>query len=249
VTRAKLGRWAIHLALAVSLTGAVGCHHARRAGRGSPWDVRPGQVDLDGAFCGGRYICGDIVKGPEEIWGGARMGTADCLTDQSAIIRGSWSIEDAGSRPFEWQARARRGGVLPSLGHVMAILGCGDYHPGYDTPGFLYAFDPDGFADVMLEGDDVFIPLEGQATLDHQSHATATLETLDPEPGTHVRISIEEPDASPLTLASFGRGDRFPWGGRLATVVRVIHPTDGLLGTIGWVEIRLSQRAAPGASL
>jgi hypothetical protein len=249
VIRAKPDRWAIHLALALSLAGAVGCRQARRTGRGSPWDVRPGEVDFDRAFCCGRYACGSVIKGPEEISKGARMGTADCLPDQSAIVTGSWSIEDAGSWPFEWRARVRRGGVLPSLSHVMAIIGCGDYHPGYDSPGFIYALDPDGFDDVRLAGDDVFIPLEGEATLDHESHATATLETIDPEPGTYVRISIEEPDASPLTLASLGRGDRFPWGGRLATVVRVIHPTDDLLGTIGWVEVRLSERGAAGATL
>jgi hypothetical protein len=249
VIRAKPDRWAIHLVLALSLAGALGCHHARRTGRGSPWDVRPGQVDFDRAFCGGRYDCGSVVKGPDEILNGAWMGTADCLPDQSAIVTGSWSIEDAGSPPFEWRARVRRGGVLPSLSRVMAIIGCGDYHPGHDSPGFLYAFDPDGFADVRLEGDDVFIPLEGEAILDHRSHATATLETIDPEPGTYVRISIEEPDASPVTLASLGRGDRFAWGGRLATVVRVVHPTDGLLGTIGWVEIHLSREAVTGATL
>lgn len=250
--RVKPDRWAIFLALAASLAGALGCHHARRTGRGSSWGIRPGQVDLHEALCYGsdRRVCGDIVMTePEEILSGARMGASDCLPDQSTIATGSWPIEDAGSPPFEWQARVRRGGVLPSLGHVIAILECEDYHPGHDSPGFPYAFDPDGFADVMLEGDDVFIPLEGQATLDHESHATATLETIDPEPGTYVRISIEEPDALPLTLASLGRGDRFPWGGRLATVVRVIHPTDGLLGTIGWVEIHLSREAAPGETL
>jgi hypothetical protein len=135
----------------------------------------------------------------------------------------------------------RFGGVFPAFNRVGTNLGCFDEHPPAHTPDVGVRVDPDGFSWAKLEGDDVFIPLRGKATLDHVLVAKARLDTGDAALVPRVTVSVEGSGASPLAYPGLGPGDSFPWGGRRAAVVRIVAPEEGLIGAIGWVEIHLSE--------
>ena len=78
--------------------------------------------------------------------------------------------------------------------------------------GVLVAFDPEGFAGATLGGDDVFIPLQGEATIDHGSRAIATLDDPADASALHVTVSVEDPGAARTEHRGLGPGDRFSWG-------------------------------------
>jgi hypothetical protein len=201
--------------------------------------LRPGEVDLYRAFCDGNSVCEDFDDHGEAFFGDA-MKVVDCVANQTVLLAGWWLVEDAASRPFEWEAEVRIGGVFPTRGHVATNTFCVDEHWQMHSPDVGVAFDPNGFAWARLEGEDVFIPLRGKATIDHEFHATAVVDPSDAASALHVRVTVEGPDASRAFSGDLGHGDSFQWGTRRATVVRVVAPEAGLLGPIGWVEIRLA---------
>jgi hypothetical protein len=228
-----------------SIFGAVAaCHPEESVGGPDPTRRdggsarRPGEVDLTRALCDGNSVCEDF--GMEEVFFGDVIALDDCVANRTALLRGSWLVEDAASRPFEWEAEVRVGGVFPTRDHVATNTSCVDAHWQAHSPDVGLAFDPPGFAWARLEGDNVFIPLRGKATIDHDFHATAVLDGSDAASTPHVNVTVVGPEGSPTEKGGLGYGDRFPWGKRRATVVRVVAPQAGLLGAIGWVEINLA---------
>jgi hypothetical protein len=196
-------------------------------------------VDLYHAICDGKRLCDDFDSLHPERFFDAIVGITDC-SNGVGVLFGSWQVEDADSRPFEWKADVRRGGVFPSLGHVATGLGCWFYRPQAPLASVIVALDPEGFGWVKLQGDDVFIPFHGEATIDHDFHATAKVEERGDASTLRVTVSVKGPHDERSVYRGLGAGDVFPWGLDRARVVRVVEPTDGVLGTIGWVEIDLS---------
>ena len=90
---------------------------------------------------------------------------------------------------------------------------------------------------------EVFIPFDGEATIDHDFHAKARLDGRDDVSAARVTISVVGSDSARTEHHGVGSGDTFPWGSYRAFVVRVVEPQDGRLGAIGWIQIKLS----PGA--
>ncbi len=236
---------ALLLVCTLAVSGALGCHGSgdRRPDGGSTNPSPP--IDLFRALCDGATICDDFDRvGPMRYFD-ASIGIVDCLTNDGAALYGSWSLDDADSRSFEWAADVRYGGFFPMLGHIGVDVGCGDEHPQVHSPDVGVAFDPDGFDWARLEAGDVFIPIHGKATLDARFAATASLD--DPGVPSSLRITVTTmgPEAPQTSHGGLRPGDTFLWGVARARVVRVVPAQDGLLGPIGWVEIALSDPGAP----
>jgi len=239
-------RTAILLMLAWSSAVLAGCR-ARNDRRGDAGSANlPGHVVLYDVLCRGQTDCERIYYDrPEQLFG-ASIGITDCDdTPEDATLVGSWSVEDATSGRFEWQALAPPGGVFPSLGHLGASIGCGNLHRQVRSPMVIVALDPDGFAWAKLEDGDLFIPLYGKATVDHDFHATATLDAPQSPSAPRATVYVDAPGASPTVFGNLGPGDGFSWGEHRATVVRVVAPGGGNLGAIGWVEVHLTDGVAP----
>jgi hypothetical protein len=227
----------------VAATAACRTHGDRTGETGS---ANRGRVDLSVALCDGKSPCEDFDFRSPEMFLHAHVSLTDCFPDQTALLFGAWSVEDAGARPFEWQAEVRLGGVFPSIGHVSTNLGCTDEYTQMHSPDIGLAIDPDGFAWAKLAGEDVFIPFRGTATVDHDFHATAVVDAAGAAAAPRVTVSVDGPDAPPTRQAGLGPGDSFAWGSYRAVVVRVVAPQDGLLGAIGWVEIALADWVSRG---
>jgi hypothetical protein len=200
-------------------------------------------LDLYHAVCNGKRYCDDFDTRWPYRYLGATIGLTGCVGSDTVSLFGSWDVDDAGSRPFEWKATVRRGGVFPSSGFLAASLGCVNYGRKLPFPGVLVAFEPEGFAGANLGGDDVFIPLQGEATIDHGSRAIAMLDDPADASALHVTVSVEDPGAARTEHRGLGPGDRFSWGAYRATIVQVVRPQEGTLGAIGWVEIKPSLAA------
>lgn len=84
--------------------------------------------------------------------------------------------------------------------------------------GVIAVFEPQGFDWAALADDEVFIPFQGEATLDHSFRATATLDRAADGSATHVNVSLGDLDASHTETPALGAGDRFAWGSHEATV-------------------------------
>jgi hypothetical protein len=229
---------------ALTFVGANACQAPARKGADAG-AAGPSGPSLRDMFCDGARRCADLdyrQPGPQY---GAQIGVNDCLTHQVAVLYGSWSLDDAGSRPFEWEAPVWPGGIFPTLGHVAANFGCGNQHPQEVSPEALVGFDLDGFDWARLQGDDVFIPVDGKATIDHGPKASATFDERAGRASPRATVSIEGPHGSSTIHAGVERGDSFPWGNRRATVVRVVASQGKMLVPIGWIEVALSDGMAP----
>ena len=178
---------------------------------------------------------------PQRVGKFAILLTGCRRKEMKVLFTGSWAIDDASSRLFEWKAAARFGGVIPFEGVVVAPLGCSERGPGsYPYPGGELMLRPDGFADLALAPGDVFIPLDGDASLDHSPRATATLEakTADAIAPT-VAVSVASDGGHTMQRGLRAR-DLFVWGDRQAAIVRIVEPQGGEFGAIGWVEVRVA---------
>jgi hypothetical protein len=201
----------------------------------------PAEDPLFDTTCESRQYCRDIDVENPDLDFGAEIGLVDCTAYKGASLRGSWPVEGTTAQ-FEWQAEARVNSVFPTLGPMVTYLGCAQRHPEVHSPEVLIARNPDGLDWARLEGDDVFIPLSGSATLDRVFHATAVLDARDGASEPRVTVSIEEPPLArpPARHPDLGRGDGFSWGYHRATVIRIVPTQERALGAIGWVEINLS---------
>jgi hypothetical protein len=200
------------------------------------------KVDLFKVLCDGGTYCDDFDRSHPSMTA-LHLELADCKEGETAVLFGSWSAADSSSPLFGWEAEVRYGGVFPAFHRVGANLGCFDEHPPAHTPDVGVRVDPDDFDWARLEGDDVFIPFRGKATIDRAFIASAKLDIGPSAAGPRVTVSVEGPDASLGSFPGIGPGDSFSWGSHRAAIVRVVAPQDGLIGAIGWVEIDLSGRA------
>ncbi len=202
-----------------------------------------GRIDLYRAICDGNARCETFDDTYADFFG-AHVGLADCRDDQTAFVYGSRVGEESWSvtalRTFEWEAEVRFGGVFPSEGHVATNLGCSDVHFQFHSPFLAMQVDSDEFDWARPASGNVFIPLHGSATVDHEFAATARLDGRADAPEPRVTVTIDEPHAAASRYAGLGPGDGFQWGRRLATVVRVVAPEDGIVAVTGWVEICLA---------
>jgi hypothetical protein len=157
---------------------------------------------------------------------------------------------DAASSPlFEWSAMVRWGGVFPIGNAVASPLDCTEHGPGsFPFPSVTLLVAPEGFTDAGLAPGNVFIPMHGEATLDHDFKATADLDpSSDDASVPAVTVLIANGRAYPRVHRGLRAGDAFRWGNRDATVARILPTQSGKFGVIGWVEVRLSRREADGA--
>jgi hypothetical protein len=196
------------------------------------------QVDLFKVLCDGGAYCDDFDRTHPSMTD-LHLELADCLTGETAVLSGSWPVASPDSVLFAWEAEVRYGGVFPAFHRVGANLGCFDEHPPAHTPDVGVRVDPDGFEWAKLQRDDVFIPFRGRATLDHASSARARLDTGTLGSVPSVTVTVDGPDASLGAFLGLAPGDSFSWGRHRAAIVRVVAPQEELVGTIGWVEIRL----------
>jgi hypothetical protein len=196
-------------------------------------------------ICRVRGKCDDVASHWSEYFSGALIGISGC-DDEKARMFGSWQVDDADSRSFEWSALVPRGAAFASLNGLAAALGC--VPPDGTTPltNTRVAYSLTGLDWAKLEGDDVFVPFDGQAIIDHEVHARATLDARGDASPPRVTISVESADVDRAVHPGLGHGDVLPMGRYAATVVRVIEPQSGVLAPIGWVEINLSEGLAAG---
>jgi hypothetical protein len=226
---------------ALAFVGVSACQAPATKGA----DAGPSGPSLHDLFCDGGPRCVYFNDLQPYTLHGAVFRVNDCLTHQVAVLSGSWSLDDAGSRLFEWEATAWPGGVFPTPGHVAANFGCGQLHEEVISPLVLLAFDLDGFDWARLQDGDVFIPVDGKATVDHGPKATALFDERAGRASPRASVSIEGAHGASTIHAGVERGDTFDWGNHRATVVRVVASVGQALVPIGWIEVALSDGVAP----
>ena len=215
-----------------SLLTIAGCKVGDDGGESAPPSRPRRHIDLTVALCDGGSRCEEVDQRNTAMFLEDRVGLADCMADQTAALFGAWSVGDAASRPFDWEAMVRWGGVFPSIGHVAVNRGCVEEFPQVHSPMVGLTTDPPGFAWAKPGGDDVFIPFQGKATVDGEFHATAVLEDPDADAPALVTVSIAVRDQPPTVHGGLRRGDTFPWGAYRGAITRVVAPQRGVLGAI-----------------
>jgi hypothetical protein len=233
------------MAALLALTSTVlGCRQGSDDGAAH----RGARRSLFDTLCDGTRACDELYVWDqmlESTW--SLVGLKDCVPHRSATLFGSWPIGHVRSRRFKWQAEVHENAVFPSLGHLDVDFGCDQMNPHFYSPFVSIVDAPDNLDWARLEGDDVFIPFDGTAAIDHAFYATAVLDAPDGGGSQRVAISVAEPPLVPPTLQGhLGPGDSFVWGDHRATLIRIVEPQGGDLGVIGWVEIKLSEGAPPG---
>jgi hypothetical protein len=165
------------------------------------------------------------------------------------MFRASWTTVGASSHLFEWTAAAHEGDVFPLHGAVARLVGCsnmtihGQRILGRDQlnpPRSDATFEvcPPAFASAAPAQDHVFVPLQGEVSLDHDWRATAIFEPpvkTDTAPSVTIFIGGVLDWAELYT--TLHQGQSFPWGPHKATIVRVVAPRAPV---IGWAEVALS---------
>ena len=240
-TRTHCGAGTAALLLFLSTAPLLACR-SRASAIDAGVAVEPVQ-DLAKVVCRDRARCDDFDSRWPYRYRDAFVGISGCVGKETVNLFGSWGEADAEPTFFEWKAPVRVGGVFPSHAFTAASLGCVTNPPNFPFPGVIMAFEPSDFEWAALAHEDVFIPLQGEATLDHEFRATATLDSRGDASALSVSVALGAPDASGIEHHALGVGDRFAWGSHGATVVRVVEPQDGVLGAIGWVEVKLSDGA------
>src|ERR1019366_3023674 len=234
--------FAMKLIAVAGVTASVACNDEQKVGGGCPLVNSP--IDLSEAACDSHDICHYIYGHPPQNIRGATIGLDSCGSSDDATFFGSWQLDDASSRAFKWRGPVRIGGMFPSRGYLASPVQCTPADRCYPYPTTTVAVALTGSDWPKLDDDDVFIPLHGLATIDHAFHASATLDDRGDAAGARATIFAEGVHGAKTTDA--GVGDAFPWGRSLASVVRIVEPQDGVLGPVGWVEIKLSD-AKPDA--
>jgi hypothetical protein len=168
-------------------------------------------------------------------------------------IQASWSVRQVPDCDFRAILRIEVGKVFP-LRDGMAALGTCDpteRNPkrGRPTPSFAYLEldPPDYFRWAAPAPGDVYIPFGGEAVLDGDQHAIATLEPTE-DAGAQdlkVTVSLSSPSRQDEGFPHLGVGDSFRWGKSQAKIVRVIEPVSR---AVGWVEVVLSDGRGRGAA-
>jgi hypothetical protein len=201
-------------------------------------------IDLTDVVCGTRAYCTPVTGDTVEEVQGASIGVDHCETDAGpAAFFGGWQVH--GEQPsFEWKGPVRTGGVFPSVGYLATPVQCTPKDRCFPFPSSTVAVSLTGFDWATLQGDDVFIPFGGQATIERGFHATASLDAGADAAAARATIWAEGLHGAQTTDTA--PGDTFGWGRYLASVVRIVQPQDGVLGPVGWVEVRLSEPTGDG---
>jgi hypothetical protein len=191
------------------------------------------------AVCLVRGDCSDGYTNSATLFDGFYVGIDKCGEHDDVSLFGWWQVDDAGSRLFEWKAPMHIGAVFPTNGSLATPVQCTpvSHCSPYDMT--TVAVRLRGIKAPKLDGDDVFIPFQGHATIDGSFYASATLDERIEADAPHVTILADTFDGEHSLHA--GDGDTFPWGRYLASVVRIVEPRTGVLQPIGWVEIHLSE--------
>jgi hypothetical protein len=185
-----------------------------------------------------RGRCDDAYSNAPLADGVTRTGIKAC-GDAGQLLFGWWPLDDADTRSFEWTALIPAGGVFPSLGSLAVPVGCAKPRKSYPFAMVTVAFDLTGVDWAKPDGDDVFIPFQGESIVDHEFHATATFEAH--EDGARPRARIVAGAPGGLQTLDAETGDPFAWGHHRASVVRIVEPHYDELEPIGWVEVKLSE--------
>jgi hypothetical protein len=200
------------------------------------------------ANCNGSVRCETLVSYTRHRLGGADILVTGCQADelrQEVMFTASWRVATASRHVFEWDAVVIDNEVFPLHGVVVKLLGC---HlgklPSRTGPYADVLVSPASFAWAAPKADNVFLPIEGQALLDHDFLAFTRL-----DPSTNGKapqsvtvlvtpIMADNSDVHP----NLREGDTFAWGDLRATIVRIVHNFSPFTG---WVEVSLSDRPGP----
>jgi hypothetical protein len=230
-------RFTIALIALAGVAASVACDDQRKVGGECPEVNSP--IDIAKAVCGSRGVCTYMSTHDAIQIRGAYIGLDSCGTADGAAFFGSWQVDGAPSRAFAWKGPVRTGGVFPSRGYLATPVQCTPANRCYPFATTTVAVALTDFDWVEPDDDNVFIPLHGLATIDQAFHASATLD--ERRDAAAARATILAEGLLGAQTIDAGVGDAFPWGRYLASVVRIVEPQDGLLGPVGWVEIRLSE--------
>jgi hypothetical protein len=168
-------------------------------------------------------------------------------------IAASWRVETGAGWDFRATIVIEVGKVFP-LRDGMAVLGtCDpmelDPKRGGPSPagGYLELDPPDYFRWAAPAPGDVYIPFGGEAVLDGDQHAIATLEPTEDAGAQDLKVTVvlSAPSRQDEGFSHLGAGDSFPWGRSQAKIVRVIEPVSR---AVGWVEVALSDGRGSGAT-
>jgi hypothetical protein len=201
-------------------------------------------------FCDGTRRCTSFGDGTHKI-GDTDLALAGCRRqERQAMFEGASADEDAASPAFNWKATVRWGGVFPSGSVVAAVLDCTERSSAaYPFPNVGVLLMPDGFAHTMLDDGDVFIPVDGEATLGHVRATIALEASAGDAATTAATVSVAKAPEVAKTYPGLHVNDAFQWSDRRATIVRILPPQSGTFGVIGWVEVHLSDGDAGDGSV
>jgi hypothetical protein len=226
--------------VSTAFAGAVFVYRWRRGRGAEATTLAPTRLPtLSNLVCLVRGACdsaySDLPLGFKSTYTGVR----ECADVVEPDLFGGWPLDDAGAHSFEWNASILAGGVFPSLDSLAVPIGCAKPRESYPFAMATIAFDLTGVDWAKPANDDVFILFQGESTVDHEFHATATFD--EHEDGAPSRATIVADGPSGRETRHAGAGDAFGWGPYRASVVRIIKPQYDELEPIGWVEIKLSE--------
>lgn len=152
----------------------------------------------------------------------------------------SWGIAEAAEDSFRATFDAREGEVFALHGRLVQLYDCHGvviHKDGHASPPGADVFlDPPDQAWAGPAPENVVIPLLGDATLDGDAVAHATLERPDGALPESVTVSVADAMRPPSVHRNLRPLDEFTWGRHRASIVRVVAPDARL---VGWVEARL----------
>jgi hypothetical protein len=202
--------------------------------------------------CGKTIKCASLLGGSPSIEGNAHVVLTSCdeKPAEEMRFRGSWGRADASAPVFAWSARVHEDEVFPLHGVLAGFIHCDDSkedNGGRPGPLVELELEPAGFAWLAPAPDHVFVPFDGEATLDHDGPATAALDAIpDAAPTPPVTMRVARAGEPPRVYEHLHVGSRFPWAEHPATIVRIVVPRPPIAG---WVEVALPDPADSGIEL
>jgi hypothetical protein len=156
----------------------------------------------------------------------------------------TWQVNAKPTQEFLVTLVADKGSVFPMPEHMVSLGGCipkGTDELGRVFPPFaILELRPPAYFDwAAPKPGNVYIPLQGEAILDGDYHATAMLDARDDARSGELSVTVAttSPAKANEDYPHLRPRDSFRWGRSEATVVRVIEP---IAKAVGWVEIELS---------
>jgi hypothetical protein len=156
----------------------------------------------------------------------------------------SWHVGNGSGRELTVVLVIHRQTVFPLPERMINLGAC--LPAGPDSTGRVFSEYanlninvPEYFDWVAPKRGDIYIPVGGEAILDHRFHATAVLGEREDasDRGVSATVTITSRDAPDVVNYDLRSGDAFDLGKARATVVRVVEP---IARAVGWVEVALS---------